>query len=57
LAAWRRTWTAQEVADFLIGFEDHLLGPVFAFLALTGCRRGEALGLRWRDAIWRQVGR
>jgi integrase len=29
--------------------EDHRLGPVFAFLALTGCRRGEALGLRWRD--------
>jgi integrase len=48
-ATWRRTWTAKELADFLAGVQDHRLGPVFSFLALTGCRRGEALGLRWRD--------
>ncbi len=25
------------------------LGPLWRFVAVTGCRRGEALGLRWRD--------
>lgn len=48
-ATWRRTWTAKELAAFLAGVQGHRRGPVFSFLALTGCRRGEALGLRWRD--------
>ena len=26
----------------------------FTFLALTGCRRGEALGLRWTDVNWQE---
>lgn len=44
-----RTWTAEELGRFLAAVEDADLGPVFTFLALTGTRRGEALGLRWSD--------
>ena len=44
-----RTWTGPQVRSFLALCEgDRYYGP-FAFLALTGCRRGEALGLRWSD--------
>jgi len=25
------------------------LGPLFEFIIATGCRLGEALGLRWQD--------
>ena len=31
------------------GLRDDRYGPAFAFLATTGMRRGEALGLRWDD--------
>lgn len=45
------TWTAEEVARFLTlgaaaGDRDVAL---WRLLVATGCRRGEALGLRWRD--------
>lgn len=43
------TWTAAEVGQFLDLEADTRYGPPFAFLALTGCRRGEALGLTWAD--------
>ncbi len=43
------TWSAKEVATFLEGVSDHRHADLYTFLALTGCRRGEALGLRWRD--------
>jgi integrase len=43
------TWTAGELATFLECTADDRYGPAWAFLALTGCRRGEALGLRWSD--------
>jgi integrase len=43
------TWTGDQMSTFLAACHDHRYGPVFAFLAGTGCRRGEALGLRWRD--------
>ncbi|MDP4014945.1 MAG: tyrosine-type recombinase/integrase [Candidatus Nanopelagicales bacterium] len=43
------TWAATDVADFLEGAQAHRYGPLFAFLALSGARRGEALGLRWTD--------
>lgn len=46
-----RTWTATELASFLrlSAGESDRLHPAWNFLALTGCRRGEALGLRWAD--------
>ena len=46
-----RTWTAEELASFLkqSASENDRLHPAWNFLALTGCRRGEALGLRWSD--------
>jgi integrase len=44
-----QTWSAGELPTFMSGVADHRLGDLYAFLALTGCRRGEALGLRWRD--------
>jgi integrase len=44
-----RTWTGEELGSFLDSVEEHRMGALFTFLALTGCRRGEALGLRWSD--------
>ncbi len=46
-----RTWTGAETGQFLKQVVDHRFGPLFVFLASTGCRRGEALGrgARWRD--------
>jgi integrase len=44
-----RTWTGPQVRHFLDLCEGDRYAPAFAFLALTGCRRGEALGLRWAD--------
>ncbi len=44
-----RTWTGTEVRRFLDLCEGDRYAPAFVFLALTGCRRGEALGLRWSD--------
>lgn len=44
-----RTWTARELLAFLERTDGDRYGYAWAFLALTGCRRGEALGLRWAD--------
>lgn len=44
-----RIWSAQEICVFLDSLEAHPLRPCFWLLATTGMRRGEALGLRWRD--------
>ncbi|HYI58506.1 MAG TPA: tyrosine-type recombinase/integrase [Microlunatus sp.] len=44
-----RTWTGEETGRFLHLVAEHRFGSLFVFLASTGCRRGEALGLRWRD--------
>ncbi len=44
-----QTWTSAELRRFLLASsadEHHLL---WALLAMTGMRRGEALGLRWQD--------
>ena len=43
------TWTGPELATFLERTDGDRYGYAWAFLALTGCRRGEALGLRWSD--------
>ena len=44
-----KAWTQQQLLRFLALCEgDRYYDPWF-FLATTGCRRGEALGLRWHD--------
>jgi integrase len=44
-----KAWTADELTAFLNATRDDRLQPLWRFLAMTGCRRGEALGLRWSD--------
>lgn len=48
-APQRTVWTAQEISRFLASQEDHRLYALWVLLATTGMRRGEALGLRWKD--------
>lgn len=43
------TWTANEVASFLAKTEEERLYPIWYVALMTGMRRGEILGLRWRD--------
>ncbi len=47
----RPTWTATEAERFLATCErsGRALAPLCGLLLLTGLRRGEALGVRWRD--------
>ena len=42
-------WEAAELGHFLDHAATHRLGALFEVMALTGLRRGEALGLRWGD--------
>jgi integrase len=53
LPAWERKpitpWTAAEARAFLAAAKDDPLYPAFMLLLLYGLRRGEVLGLRWRD--------
>lgn len=44
-----KTWDALQLRDFLSSMEGDRLYALFVLLASTGMRRGEALGLRWRD--------
>jgi integrase len=44
-----RTWSAAELKVFLDGVADDRLAGAWWLLATTGMRRGEVLGLRWRD--------
>ncbi len=44
-----KVWNAQQVAHFLDVARDSHYYPVFLIALLTGMRRGEMLGLRWRD--------
>lgn len=47
--AQRTTWTAEQLGRFLDFIaDDRYLAP-WIFLATTGCRRGECLGVRWSD--------
>jgi integrase len=43
------TWNADELRAFLDFVSDEQLYPVFMVAATTGMRRGEVLGLPWRD--------
>jgi len=45
----RRTWTVEELGRFLDSLGDNSLRAAFHLAAMTGMRRGEVLGLRWRD--------
>jgi integrase len=44
-----RTWTASELSTFLDSVAGDRLGPLWRLYATSGLRRGEALGLTWRD--------
>jgi integrase len=44
-----RTWDARQLRHFLEIVRGDRLFPLWHLLAMTGMRRGEALGLRWRD--------
>ncbi len=43
------TWTATELAAFLAAEQSERMYALWLLLATTGLRRGEALGLRWKD--------
>jgi integrase len=53
LPTWERQpitpWTTQEARAFLEAAKNDPLYPAFVLLLLYGLRRGEVLGLRWRD--------
>jgi integrase len=42
-------WNAEQLAGFLSFVKDDRLFALWRLLAMTGCRRGEALGLAWND--------
>jgi integrase len=42
-------WTPEQLRAFLDGTREHTLGPLWTFLACSGCRLGEALALTWGD--------
>lgn len=44
-----QTWTAEQLATFLEHVADDRLYAAWRLAATTGLRRGELLGLRWRD--------
>ncbi len=44
-----RVWSSTELATFLDRTSGDRYHWPWLFLATTGCRRGEALGLRWQD--------
>lgn len=45
----RVTWSSDELRDFFSHVADDRLYALWILFATTGMRRGEALGLRWRD--------
>ena len=44
-----KAWTAEQLRAFLDYTSDIQYLPAWIFLATSGCRRGECLGLRWSD--------
>ena len=42
-------WSGEDLGSFLDYVGSHKFGSLFELIALTGMRRGEALGLRWCD--------
>lgn len=44
-----KAWEVDQLVAFLDAIESHRMAPAFYFSAHTGMRRGEVLGVRWRD--------
>jgi integrase len=44
-----RTWTKAQLRAFLESVANQRLSPLWHTIAMTGMRRGEAIGLRWSD--------
>jgi integrase len=44
-----KVWSGAELQTFLAAIRDDRLATLWRFMAFTGVRRGEALGLRWCD--------
>lgn len=44
-----RTWSPEQLRVFLRHVESHRLSAAWLLLVTTGMRRGELLGLRWRE--------
>ncbi|MDP8924237.1 MAG: site-specific integrase [Chloroflexota bacterium] len=44
-----RTLTVSEAKHLLRGVAPHRFGPLWTFILGTGCRFGEAVGVRWQD--------
>lgn len=44
-----KTWTKEELAAFLDFVHNERLFALWRLLAMSGCRRGEALGATWQD--------
>jgi len=44
-----RTWSKEQLRAFLDATADERLSPLWHTIAMTGMRRGEAIGLRWSD--------
>ncbi|MHB0979559.1 MAG: tyrosine-type recombinase/integrase [Thermoleophilia bacterium] len=44
-----RVWSLAELQTFLAAVQEDRLYPLWVLLATTGMRRGEALGLTWKD--------
>lgn len=44
-----KTWTPEQLRTFFDGIVHHRLAAAYVLSATTGLRRGEILGLRWRD--------
>jgi integrase len=42
-------WSEEQLHAYLDSVAEQRLYPLWRFLAMTGCRRGEALGLTWCD--------
>ena len=45
----QKTWTAEQLKQFLTHVRAERIYPAFLLAATTGMRRGEVLGLRWCD--------
>lgn len=44
-----KAWDIDQLVRFLDAIDSHRMAPAFYLAACTGMRRGEVLGLRWRD--------
>ena len=49
-----RSWTEDQLQQFLQAATGHRLYPAFYLSAATGMRRNEILGLQWADVDWKR---